>query len=181
MADIKSYFPDILKEVKEFKLIDEAESPELLFLWEETEKIFNNQFIVTSDETGVKMIEDMLGLKPKATDTLQERKFKILTKYNEDIPYTIGKLNEVLATLCGKNGFKLEINRNAFYINVKVELVNKKNVDAVNETLERMVPANMLFDITLLYNQHKTLYPYTHFHLKKYKHRELREEAINFG
>ncbi len=181
MAEIKSYFPDILNEVKEFKLIDEAENPELLFLWEQSEKIFNNQFIVTSDETGVKIVEDMLELKPKASDTLQERKFKILTKYNEDIPYTIRKLNEVLTTLCGENGFKIAINRNIFNIHIKVELISKKNVDAVTELLERIIPMNMIYKVSLLYNQHQMLVPYTHEQLSVLTHKDIREEVLTIG
>ena len=170
-----------MKEVREFKLLAEAENPELLFLWEETENVLNNQFISTATKDGVARIEKIISIVPKATDTLEERKFKILAKYNEVKPYTIRKLKEVLSVLCGENGYRVELNLGEFTLKVKIELMSKKNEDAVREMLERMVPVNMIFTVSLLYNQHKTLKVYTHSELAKFRHKDIREEVLNIG
>jgi len=46
--------------------------------------------------------------------------------------------------------------RNTFTLIVKVELVAKQNLDTVGELLERVLPLNMVIDLDLMYNQHKT-------------------------
>jgi hypothetical protein len=178
LAKIESYFPDLLKEVKEFQKIAEAENPELTLLWGELGDLLDNQFIDTATKTGVARREKMIRITPKATDTLEERKFRLLARYNENLPYTLRALQSQLTILCGENGYRLEINYGAFILKAKLELTNKKNVQAVGEMLERIVPANMLLSVELLYNQHLTLRKLTHGQMRGYIQRALREEAL---
>ncbi len=178
MAKVESYFPDLLKEVREFQKIAEAENPELLFLWDELGAVMDNQFIDTASKIGVARREKMIKISPKASDTLEERKFRLLARYNENIPYTLRALQGQLSILCGENGYRLEINYGAFSLKAKLELTNKKNVEAVGEMLERIVPANMLLKVELLYNQHQLLRKLTHEEMKAYSHLALREEAL---
>jgi hypothetical protein len=62
---------------------------------------------------------------------------------------------------------------------VKVELVAKQNLDTVGELLERVVPLNMIIDLDLMYNQHKTLHVYTHRQLQQFTQAALRNEVLN--
>ncbi|WP_313524794.1 putative phage tail protein [Anaerotignum sp.] len=181
MDRIESYFPDLLREVREFQKLAEAENPELLFLWDELKLVLDNQFIDTATQIGVARREKMLKISAKATDTLDERKFKLLARYNENIPYTLRALHGQLSMLCGEKGYRLEINYGAFTLNAKLELTNKKNVDVVGEMLERIVPMNMLLKVELLYNQHQLLQKFTHEEMRKYTHLNLREEALGDG
>lgn len=181
MAEIQSYFPDLLKEVKEFQKLAEAENPELLFLWDELEQALDNQFIDTATKTGVARRERMLKITPKATETLAERKFRLMARYNENLPYTLRTLQSQLSILCGEKGYRLEINYGAFSLKAKLELTNKKNVEAVGEMLERIVPMNMLLTVELLYNQHQELRQLTHGAMRAYTHDGLREETFGNG
>lgn len=181
MADLKTYFPDVLREFYELQKIAETENPELLLLKEEIEKTLDDQFIDTARETGIAKREKMLRLSPKQTDTLEERRFRILSRYNENIPYTLRVLHSQLAILCGEKGYLLEINYRDFVLKAKLELTSKKNVDAVGEMLERIVPVNMLFAVSLLYNQHQMLKPYRHQALSAKTHFDLREEVLENG
>jgi len=181
LAKIESYFPDLLKEMREFQKLAEAENPELLFLWDELGMILDNQFLDTAKQTGVARREKMLKISPKATDTLDERKFRLLARYNENIPYTLRALHSQLTILCGKDGYRLEINYGSFSLKAKLELTNKKNFEAVEEMLERIVPVNMLLKVELLYNQHQLLHQFTHEAMKAYSHFALREEALVNG
>ncbi|MGL4790748.1 MAG: putative phage tail protein [Anaerotignaceae bacterium] len=178
MANYMDYIPNILKEVREFKAIGESEQPQLNLIYEAIESVMSNQFIETAMEYGVARMEKVVRIIPKATDTLEERKFRLLTKYNEDTPYTMKKLKEVLNNLCGKTGYSLVINNNQFLLQVKVALTSKKNKLAVEEFLEGIVPMNMIFEVTLLYNQHQQLKTYTHETLRVLTHFQLREEVL---
>lgn len=181
MAKISSYYPDVIKEIREFKVLAQAEDSSLSIIYEALENIMDDQFIETAKNYGLSRLEKIVEIKPKDTDTLDERRFKILAKYNEDIPYTYRKLVELLNTLCGNDGYVLEINHNEFSLKVKVELKSKKNVKAVEETLERIVPMNMIFNVELRYNQYSTVGKLTHQQLKAYTHKGIREEVLING
>ena len=181
MLDIKEYFPDVLKDVREFNMLDKAETPELKSLYECIAEVLDNGFIETAKEKGVARAEKIVGLSPRATDTLEERKFNVLAKYNEDLPYTVTKLNELLSILCGEKGYHLEINNSEFKLTVKVELTSKKSKTSVEELLERVMPVNMVLCVTLMYNQHKTVGKLANVELRKYTHNGIREEALIDG
>ena len=102
-----------------------------------------------------------------------------LQKYNGNIPFTKRRLIELLETLCGSDGYVLEINNSQFSLNVKVELKQKKNVQAVEEMLEIVVPINMVFNVELRYNQHITVGKYTHGFLRNKKYVQVREDYMD--
>jgi len=141
----------------------------------------DEQFISTAKAYGVARLEKIVGITSKATDTLEERKFRVLAKYNEDVPYTVPKLKELLTTLCGSDGYTLEINSNDFTLKVKVELTSKKNKDAVSELVERVTPVNMLISVELMYNQWQTATSLTWGDASKTTWQELREEVVGIG
>ena len=178
MAKINSYYPDIIKDIREFKVLAEAQDNSLSLIYDALENIMDDQFIETAKNYGVARLEKIVKIKPKDTDTIEERKFKLLAKYNENIPFTKRRLIELLDTLCGNDGYVLEINNNQFSLNVNVELKQKKNVQAVEETLERIIPINMVFNVELRYNQHITVGKFTHSYLSNKSHKEIREEYL---
>ena len=178
MAKINSYYPDIIKDIREFKVLAEAQDNSLSLIYDALENIMDDQFIETAKNYGVARLEKIVKIKPKDTDTIEERKFKLLAKYNENIPFTKSRLIELLDTLCGNDGYVLEINNNQFSLNVKVELKQKKNVQAVEETLERIIPINMVFNVELRYNQQITVGKFTHSYLSNKSHKEIREEYL---
>lgn len=180
-ADINSYFPDIMKEVREFKAIAVAENPEMELIYTAIEDVMDSSFIGTAKEYGLARFERIVKLTPKATDTLDERRFRALAKFNEDTPYTVKKLRELLNTLCGEDGYLLEINNNEFRLRVKVALKSKKNREAVEELTEKIAPVNMVISVQLMYNQHSMLRTLTHAQLAELTHFDIREEVIGIG
>lgn len=181
MAEIESYYPDILKEVREFQALAVAENPEMQLLYNAINDVMDEQFISTAKSYGVARLEKIVGITSKATDTLEERRFRLLAKYNEDVPYTVAKLNELLTTLCGTDGYVLEINNGKFTLKVKVALTSKKNKDAVSELLERVTPMNMVLSVELMYNQWYMADGLTWGSASGTTWNELREEALKIG
>lgn len=172
------YLPQVLKEVRELKAIVEAEEPEIIDLWTALENVLNDQFIDDATENGVNRLEKILRIIPKATESLDVRKFRILTRFNEQLPYTFRTLQHQLETLCGANGFSLTLNNTDYTLKVRVELGVKGKFNEVDSLLKRTVPANMIIDLSLLYNQHSTLAGFTHSQLSGYTHEQLRNEVI---
>ena len=175
---LKGYLPEILKNVRELDAIMDAENPEIEDLWQACEDSMNDQFISEATENGIARREKMLGITPFATDTLDDRRFRLLSRYMEDIPYTRKSLINMLTSLCGEGGYQLVISTGTFTVSVKVALTAKKQVDSVQELLERVLPYNMTFTVQLLYNTWGQIKDYTWGELKLLTWREIKEEAL---
>lgn len=147
------YLPPFTQEYKEMQEIMKAEQPEIDLLWNAVEGVFADQFIQDATENGVSRWESMLGISPKGTDTLDERKFRILSKLNQELPYTMRKLEQVLTTLCGVDGYSIELNAAEYNIEVKLGIANHNNYGEVERILKAMIPANLTQVVTLLFNR----------------------------
>lgn len=145
------YLPPAVAEIRDFRALMDAAQVEVDEAYKKEQQDFDNNFIETTNEKGIERYEAMLKVKPKATDDLQLRRFRVLSKYNAQLPYTFLKLIEMLQALCGEDGVKVV--RNGLALTVKVELTAKGMVDEVRNILMAVRPANMVIDLTLLYNQ----------------------------
>ena len=103
------YLPLFIQEFVEMQRIMSAEQPEVDALWDSCENVLNDSFIMYASENGVKRWESIIGITPKDTDTLDERRFRILTKMNQELPYTMVKLKEVLTVICGEGNFFIDL------------------------------------------------------------------------
>jgi hypothetical protein len=173
------YLPGILKEVREFRAINTAENPELSSLWDAIEDVLNDQFVNDATENGVKRWESSLEISPKGTETLDIRKFRIISRLNEQLPYSYAKLKQQLETLCGENGYSIELLNEEYKLIVRVELGVRGKFMEVESLLKRTVPANIVIDLSLMYNQHSAFTNFTHSQLSNYTHYQLRNEVIN--
>lgn len=177
-VELAGYLPDILKGVEEMRAVMDAETPEIRILWQACEDVMNDQFIPEATENGITRREKMLEITPPATDTLEDRRFRLLSRYSENIPYTRKSLSALLASLCGKDGFSLVFSTETFTVTVKVALTAKKQTDIVRDTLDRILPYNMVFTVELLYNTWETVSAYTWGNFSTITWKELKEEVL---
>lgn len=177
-SDILKYLPSVIQDLKEFKNIAEVENPEIDLVSKAIEDVMNNQFVNDSTENGVKRWESILKIYPKGSDSLDVRKFRIIARLNEQLPYTMTTLENQLLNLCGKDGYYVELKNNEYILSVKINLVAKKKFEEVDELLKRVVPANLVIDLKIMYNQHIFLKKFTHGQLKLFTHDKLRNEVL---
>lgn len=175
------YYPPELKKVLEYQLISETGQHSLNNLFAEVQKIMDRQFIASSDEIGIRRYEQIYGITPKATDSLEDRRFRILTKINETLPYTIPRLKQMMEALCGAGNYSVELDAGAYTLTVKVGLAAKNSFEDVEAMLNRVVPANMIIDLSQLYNTHEEVSAFTHAQLSARTHYQLRNEVLNNG
>lgn len=176
-VDLLSYWMPILRNLKEFKEIAKAEEPELRLLLDAIDRTLANMYIETADEYGIERFESMMGIYPEAGDTLEERRFRVLTKWNDKIPYTEEALRGLLAVLCGEDGYTVKIDYANYKLVVKLSLSNENNINEVEDLLARVVPVNIVTQI-MLFNTHTILTAYTHEQLAQYTHKEVREAVL---
>ena len=156
------YLPHFMKGYTEMNAIMETEQVETDRLWKAVNDALSDQFILEATENGVKRWESMLGISPKDTDSLDERKFRILTKVNQELPYTIRKLERALTNLCGNDMFSIEVSAAEYSVELKLGLGNKNNYQEVLDVLRKMIPANMTQLVQILYNPNSVLSQFTH-------------------
>jgi len=176
---IRDLWPPIMQELDAFKKIAEIEDSIFEQLKQEIEGIVNDQFISTATEKGIARRERMLKISPFADDTLETRRFRVQGAWNDKLPYTYRVLLERLDSLCGPDGYVIELNTGEYRLNIKIELTKKRMFDEVVKITRHMVPANILVTVELRYNQHITLANFTHGQLGQYTHYQLRNEVIS--
>ncbi len=176
--DLLNYLPPILHEVKEYQVLSNVEKREIDDIISAINQLKDDQFISTSSSNGVQRREKIMNITPKGADTLEDRKFRILVRMNEQLPNTLRTLTRQLVNLCGEDGYSLVLDHNNYKLKVRIALTAKSNFQDVGNLLNRIVPANLIIDLSLLYNQHITLAKYTHSQLAAYTHEQLRNEVL---
>ena len=172
------YLPPFMQRFQEIQQIMKGEQPEIDNLWGSCQNTLDDQFVMSATENGVKRWEKIVGITPKSTDTLDERKFRIISKMNQELPYTIAKLKESLTTLCGEGGFSVDLQAQNYHIDVKLALSNKNNYNDIIDLLTKMLPANLTKSVQIMYNTHSMIGQFKHTELTSYTHKKLREDVF---
>lgn len=175
---IKDYWIEEIQKVKEFNAIAFIEDDEIKTVNDELKALIDDQFIETATENGIARREKMLSIIPFSDDTLESRRFRVLSKWGDSLPYTYISMVERLSQLCGHDGFVINLDTNAYTLVVRVELTVKRMEEEARNLVRKMAPANLLVKVELRYRQHKELKRYTHAQMKVFRHSELREEDL---
>lgn len=183
MLQLIDYLPDFMQELKEMKVIMSVEDDFLTIDENDSlnlhiKNIFKDQFIETATKDGVKHYEDMLRIVSRETEELDVRRFRVFIRFNEKLPYSVPKLKEQLAVLCGDDGYSVSVDSVRYALTVKIALKSKGMFNEVGAMLERMVPLNMVIDLDLMYNNHLTIGRVRHKDLRKYTQKGLRDEVL---
>lgn len=177
-VNILSYLPPLVWRIKELVEIANVENPVLESLWQQIENTINSRFILLANEEGIARYESMMQISAPATDTIETRRFRILTRFQEQAPYTNRVLVQLLDSLLGEGQYVLKRDPANKVLEVKIELTVRGQFEAVVVMLERITPQNMILRVELRYNQHAKLAQYTHAQLAAYTHEQLREVAL---
>ena len=143
-VNLLSFLPEFVQEYREIKHIMNSEQPEIQKLEDETEIIKNNQFILSCDIDGIARFENLLGITPKPDDTLDARKSRVITRWNNSIPYTYKGLKEKLNVMCGEGNYLLIPSFNEYGLEIVVSLPLSGQADELDYMLSYMIPANIV-------------------------------------
>lgn len=174
--ELLDYLPAVLQQFREFREFMQAEQPEAVKMWDATDRILENTFVLSEDEATAARWEKILGLTAKDTDTLDVRNLRILSTMQEELPYTLRTLNRVLTALVGSSKeYVLTVEDDLYSVDIAVALSSKELKDEVEALAERIVPMNMLLTVRLLYTTYRMLEKLTHRKMQPYTHAELQE------
>lgn len=169
---IIEYLPSVLAEIREFKVLGEAEDLQLDNLKTEINSLTNELFVTTAERVGLDRWEKILNITNSSTD-VEFRRFRILSRLN-----SFGlTLNQRLSSIVGSGNYKADYYFKEYRLKVSLTLDTKEYEKEVRRMLDEVVPANLLIDFGLLYNTHEILGRFTHEQLSKYTHQKIREDA----
>ena len=149
-------YPDHIDNIEEMHYIAQVTDEWATKLEKDVQELNDNIMVLTSDEEGCKRREAILGIVPLDTDTLDERRYRILLRWYDTYPYTENDLTERLTRLCPDGEFNLTVDYDQLTVDVKLGLTNKKNFAALKELLEELIPLHVYITTELLYNRWST-------------------------
>lgn len=179
IVDVLDYLPKVVKTIKEFEVLGDAENPEINNLWLDNQIVLNNQFINTLDEQGCARWEKMLDITPKGTATIEDRRLAILARINASLPYTYRQLENFLRNICADD-YTMTLDNANYTLTVLLSLSRQNQFDEVSNLLARVIPANLICNVSLKYNQYKIIKPYKYSLLINYTCHEIRIEENFF-
>ncbi len=143
-VNLAKYLPPFLAEFKELAELFSAENPEFDLLHGEVRRVLDDQYIKTAGERGVARLEKITGIPTDRSLTLDARKTRIITRINEELPYTLRKLNELLAAVCGEGNFSIFGDFPNYAITVTTERLSSSQIVEVERLLDNVIPANII-------------------------------------
>lgn len=118
-------------------------------LYEDLDQLDEDVFMDSMSETRVKRWETMLGLTPKETDTLQERRFAVHSRVVDKLPYSYRVILSDLKTL--DPDATLDIDYTNMKATVSIDLSSQSMVADIQDLLEKKLPLNMIYVVEVLY------------------------------
>ena len=146
VVDIKNYWSPVIAETLEFKAIADAENPEFNYLWEKIYGLVDEYFVRTASEYGVSRMEKILNIVPLATDTLDQRKEKLLWKMNLKLPYTIRFLKNILASIVGEENRSVVVDNDIRTLIIRIK-DGLTDMNQLRKDLEKIIPADLILDL----------------------------------
>lgn len=183
MSEIYSkYLPPFVKETREFQILAKVESEILQEEREAKQNLENDQWIATATERGLKRRGNLLNIVREETENLEDFRQRILFLWNHHKPYTYFHLLDWLEGLCEKENVTVQMQYSLYCLHIELRLIKKHLQEEIEKTVRKMIPANILLEVTLRYNLYGELKPYTHGFMKKknFRYIDLRKEDVRY-
>ncbi len=167
--DIIGYLPDYMRQYREIKEINNAETPEFKTVSNEITAMPYEFFVDTAKERGLERFEKILGITPSEDESLDYRRFRIKTRLS-GVRQSVG---DILASIMPNGGWSVEYDEQNFRLKVGLSLINKNYLSEAERMLDKLLPANIEMECALLHSTHGALSRFKHSQLKAYKHSRL--------
>lgn len=142
--NILEYLPEFLQKYLQLKLICHAENIIFQEALNEIDIINNNQFIITANSQGLKKFEKMLNITTSSNENLENRRTKVLLKWNNTIAYTYTNFLKKLDVICGQKNYIANEYFSDYLLEIITFLYDYGQVDQIEELIKTMIPCNIV-------------------------------------
>ena len=149
-------------------------------LWDCMDAELNNAFILPygdkegADEYACYRWETILGIVAPDDMPLRDRQFNIYTKLYQSTPYTYNRLEDMLSEFVEPTNYTMTRDVSSKTIEVKISLKSRFMAESVAELLDRIVPADMILNVIIIYTTYNDISQYTHNELSVYTNDEIK-------
>lgn len=168
------HVPSFISDSPIMMAIYKAEDKALYEVLDAINVFYFDSFLDTVKDPLLRRLEAWWKLTVPFGASLEDRRLAVRAKMASKTIYTKRSLYNILASLCGADGFTLDIDVSKYAVNVLVELKSGNQVNTIKRLLHDILPANMVYDVELRYNTHGMLSALTHEEMTEYTHEELR-------
>lgn len=140
----KELLPEWYTGIVEAELLMDIEDDLFEELRFQIEKIHTNQYVSTADSQTIALYEQMLGITTNISDTLEMRRFRVLTRMTSQVPYTEEYLRELLSSF----GDPAEITMfyNDYHLLVEMNFEKVGQLSEIEYLFRSIVPANIFVE-----------------------------------
>lgn len=143
---IGRYFPRYYEGILETDELIKVENDIWNNLYLLLNKAKNNQFIAYADEDGIYAYEQLFQIvADPETETLEERRFRLLNRIQTLSYYTMIYLRQKLDSLFGKNNYEIEMDYPNYTLYIKSNVSNSFIYKESIATINKIKPANIVF------------------------------------
>mgnify|MGYP000428100385 CR=1 FL=1 len=143
---IGRYFPRYYEGILETDELIKVENDIWNNLYLLLNKAKNNQFIAYADEDGIYAYEQLFQIvADPETETLEERRFRLLNRIQTLSYYTMIYLRQKLNSLFGENNYEVEMDYLNYTLYIKSNAFNSFIYKESIATINKIKPANIVF------------------------------------
>ena len=140
------YLPYQIREFKEYQGITTGEQPEFELAWNCWQEVFDNQYIDTAGNYGLSRWEKMLGITPRATDTLEARRIRIKTRLNNFTPYTFRVFMRMMKFLADGEPFEVCLDPGTYLMRFVLQWGAQGKIESLEWLIQEILPENIAID-----------------------------------
>lgn len=141
-ADYLGYLPEYLREYREIQEIAKAVNAELILLKQAVNKVINEQFIQTAEET-IPVREETFHITASDDETLEFRRERLMERKSRKPPITLRSLKERLNTYIGTTQAEIELVPGEYAFTISIPAVDGYKFRDIQGLIEELKPANM--------------------------------------
>lgn len=177
---LKHFFNRLYDENLDVDAIIEAVQSEIDTLNDTLQGYFSNNFPMIATEGGILQWEIILGIVADTSiEPLEFRRGRVLNRLSSNTPFTERALQGIMDNIMGVNSWSYELDYRDYRLDITSLIPGKNWLREMAITLEKIIPANMLWYFHMYYNAHSRLADFTHEHLSGYTHAQLMEDDIS--
>jgi len=151
MNKLIEFLPPEIANIKEFKEIMETEDKEFELLEKGQQRIFNENFIDTTTEYGIKKYETLFKIRvDDLNESLDFRKLRIKNRKLDKVPFSYSFLSNKLKNLFGEDNYKLELLNNEYILKVEINTFDWNTFNEIIDNFRYIIPCNMVLNSTLV-------------------------------
>ena len=140
-----AYLPAFMQQFLEMQQIMKANDAEFDRIYGQVEKTLDNAFILDCNAEGIAKFERQLGIVPDMQEDLENRKARVLLRWNEAVPYTMRVLYKQLDALCGVNDYEVDADLQHYVIAIIAHLNSNGKVEELERLCKKILPENMYY------------------------------------